>query len=88
MYSMSVAETVVAIIVCDVFQFGVTDALMFSGFKLKDMRIIFKNKTIQCSHVFLNQSSIFRSVLSFLRLYLATYNTPIASKNALILHIS
>lgn len=87
MYSMSVAETVVTIIVCDVFQFGVTDGLRFNDFKLKDMRIIFKNKINQCSHAVLKQNSIFRSVLSFLRRYLATYNIPIASENAFILHI-
>lgn len=60
MYSMSVAETVVTIIVCDVFQFGVTDGLRFNDFKLKDMRIIFKNKINQCPHAVLNQNSIFR----------------------------
>lgn len=51
MYSMSVAETVVTIIVCDVFQFGVTDGLRFKDFKLKDTRIVFKNKIdVGCSH--------------------------------------
>lgn len=48
MYSMSVAETVVTKIVCDVFQLGVTDGLRFNDFKLKDTRIIFKNKLHQC----------------------------------------